>query len=94
VHAIVFRPVVTIGSISGRDDEILARSLGGFRNGRGIIIARPGSAGDPRVQHGKGALLRRTGREGAGPGEFRHLTWIAPLGGDSVAALDGAGFTA
>jgi hypothetical protein len=35
-----------------------------------------------------GTQLRTVGREGSGPGEFRHLAWVGRLPGDSVIAWD------
>lgn len=87
VDTLVFRPSVTIGSVSGRDDEVLVRAFSGFRSSQGIVIANRNPP-EIREYDTAGALIRRMGREGAGPGEFRHLTWIAPWGGDSIAALD------
>lgn len=35
------------------------------------------------------AVIRHFGRAGAGPGEFRQLTWAVPIRGDSIAVYDG-----
>lgn len=52
--------------------------------GRIYAIAAPGIA----VFSPEGGLLRRIGKAGSGPGEFRHLINLQVLPGDSLLAFD------
>lgn len=66
---------------------ILGRVYSGFvRDGR-IFIAN-GADHEVLEYDTTGALVRRTGRGGRGPGEFARVRWIAPLRPDSLMVLD------
>ncbi len=75
-------PVADVGG-----DEALVQVAGAVRLGDRIVVADAG-AYQLRFYDLTGKLLRATGREGNGPGEFRHLAWAGPLPGDSVGAWD------
>ena len=75
-------PLVDVG-----DGDSLAQVAGAVRLGDRLVVADAG-AHQLRFYDLAGKLLRTTGREGDGPGEFRHLAWAGPLPGDSVGAWD------
>lgn len=78
-------PLLELG---GEGDEALYQVTGAvrMRDGR-IVVASMGH--NALVVFGPdGRVLRRVGREGEGPGEFRGLFWVGVLPGDSLAAWD------
>lgn len=80
--------MLSIGSLDGPDEQVVSRVFSGFRRGDRVFIAH-GAVPEIRRYDISGQLVQRIGRAGAGPGEFRHLRWVAPFGNDSVVALDG-----
>lgn len=80
-------PVFTIGADDGPEDQIIGRVHSAFVRGPSVFVAN-GIEPEVREYDFQGRLIRRIGRRGGGPGEFRNLRWIAPLGGDSLLALD------
>lgn len=76
-------PVVDVGG-----GEPLVQVAGAVRPGDRLVVADAG-AHQLRFYDLSGTLLRATGREGNGPGEFRNLAWAGPLPGDSVGVWDG-----
>ena len=81
--------LLTIGSVSGQDDYLFEDVVAGSRLADGSIVVADASASEIRVFDRSGALLRRMGRPGEGPGEFRWLT-AAWVGQDNVWAFDNA----
>jgi hypothetical protein len=75
-------PLVNIGG-----GDSLVQVAGAVRLGDRLVVADAG-AHQLRFYDLAGKLLRTAGREGSGPGEFRHLAWAGPLPGDSVGAWD------
>lgn len=71
---------------SARDDEF-GRITGQITDPRGNIYVADSNAHEIRVFDGGGVLIRRIGREGSGPGEFKTLQSIGWLG-DTLAVLD------
>lgn len=80
-------PVFAIGAVEGPEDQLLGRVYAAFVRGNSVFIAN-GIVPEIREYDFQGRLIRRIGRRGGGPGEFRNLRWIAPLSGDSLLALD------
>jgi len=81
-------PQLTIGSVSGDPDQELDRVTGAVRlAGNRMVVANGGSM-ELLFYDRDGALLRRVGGRGSGPGEFQSLEWVARVGPDSVLALD------
>lgn len=80
--------VLSIGAADGPDDRVVSRVFSGFIRHDRIFVS---NGGEPEIREYdlSGSLVRRIGRRGGGPGEFRHLTWITPLAPDSLVALDG-----
>jgi len=56
-----------------------------------IAVADAGAA-EVRLFDPSGRFLRRIGRKGTGPGEFRRLRTVYATGGDSLVAYDEAGY--
>ena len=81
--------MLTIGSVSGRDEYLFGDVVAGSRLEDGSIVVAEATASELRVFDRTGALLRRMGGPGEGPGEFRWLTtaWVRK---DSVWAFDNA----
>lgn len=66
--------------------------LGAVRLGDGRIVVANSGTSSLEIFSPAGTHLRSAGRAGGGPGEFRALTWVGCLTGDSIAAWDaGAG---
>ncbi len=55
-----------------------------------VVIANSGS-GELRFYDARSKFLRKVGRKGDGPGEFRGLALVRRIRGDSLVAYDGAG---
>lgn len=79
--------LVALGADGGRTGAELFAAVAGYRSGDLIFVA---NREDPEilVYDIRGALRSRIGRGGEGPGEFRSIVALLPLGGDSVVALD------
>ena len=81
-------PVVVIGAMDADAEYQLfgVRAVARLSDGT-IVVSNSGSQEvrwyDPRGRH-----LRSAGGEGAGPGEFTALGWLAAVPGDSVVAFD------
>jgi len=80
-------PVIDIGAIQGDPDRELFRVAGAVRSAQRIIVANAGT-GEIRIYADDGALLRRVGGRGEGPGEYTSLAGLWPLRGDSLLAWD------
>jgi hypothetical protein len=85
------RGFLTLGSAGGlgmeaADDEF-GRLTGVLADGRGWIYVADAQSYDIRVFDPAGHLLRRIGRQGAGPGEFGMLQSVGWIG-DTLAVLD------
>jgi hypothetical protein len=79
---------VIIGELEGEDVYVFGRISGVTVDSRGQIHVADSQALEIRVFSREGEFLRRVGRDGEGPGEFRHIGGLA-LAPDGVAALDG-----
>ncbi len=64
------QPTFTIGAQDGDDSEILYRATGGKVLSEGLIAISNAGSHEVRVYSTTGELVRKFGREGAGPGEF------------------------
>lgn len=78
-----------IGAVEGPDEVVFGRISGVLVDPEGRIHVADPQAREVRVFSPDGGFLRRVGRDGEGPGEFRHLSGLA-LAPDGVAALDGS----
>jgi hypothetical protein len=59
--------------------------------GNGDIVVADGGTASLTFLTPAGVVTRRTGRQGAGPGEFEQLWWMGRCGGDSLVVHDLAG---
>lgn len=80
---------VIIGDVAGADEYVFGQISGLVVDGVGQIYVADTQANEIRVFSSEGAFLRRLGREGEGPGEFRNISGLA-LAPDGLAALDGS----
>lgn len=79
---------VTIGAFEGADEYVFGVISGVAVDAEGRIHVADPQAMEIRVFSLEGAFLRRVGRDGEGPGEFRHISGLAVAPG-GIAALDG-----
>lgn len=79
-------PVLTIGREGDPDYEFLSIAAA-YRLSTGDIVVADWRTPFLRVFDQKGRLLRKLGREGAGPGEFRSVYSLLVIG-DTLAAYD------
>jgi len=80
-------PVVDIGG-GDREEEQLFRVVGALRLSDDRIVVANGGTNEIRFYGPGGAFLSATGGDGEGPGEFRRLSAVRRLRGDSLFAKD------
>ena len=81
-------PILRIGGAEGEEQTLFNRISGVVRLSSGdVAIANQGS-NEIRWFSAAGTYLRTTGRNGAGPGEYRGLGRLLLLPGDSVIAAE------
>ncbi len=90
VLALSERPVLEIGEREGDPDYLFQDVVGTLLLASGGIAVSDAGSQQISVYGNAGALLRRWGGRGEGPGEFRGLSRIYLGAGDSILALDGA----
>jgi hypothetical protein len=81
-------PVLVIGGGDAAPEAQFDRIRGAVRLTDGTIVVADGRSNEMRYFTARGVYSGRAGGIGAGPGEFRHLTSIIRLEGDSVLAFD------
>ncbi len=81
-------PIVDIAGTVPNSDWVLEYPFGGTRLSSGAIAIGDRTGAVVYFFDEKGRPLRKVGREGAGPGESRHIDWLGRCGGDSVFAWD------
>jgi hypothetical protein len=81
-------PVVEFG-LKAPANAVLYFVRGAVRLSNEEVVIANGGAHQLHWYDASGELLRTVGREGAGPGEFGQLNWIARHGADSVLVLGG-----
>lgn len=81
-------PVTAIGLADGPADQELAGVSGARRLADGRVVVANGKPLELRIYDAHGAFLRRIGRMGDGPGEFRGRLDLLPAGGDSLLVYD------
>lgn len=86
--AVVEPPLLEIGTTAGDPDYQLADVTGAAKLASGGIVVAVQGSKELRWFSEDGAFVRRAGREGEGPGEFRGLSFVDVLPGDSVVAYD------
>lgn len=80
--------VESFGRISADGSSEFAKVVGAFARADESVVIADGYAKSVRVFGETGGLERTVGREGAGPGEFRDLSWMGPCGRDEFATYD------
>jgi hypothetical protein len=86
--ALVSSPDLSIGAAEGAEEELLYRVSGGTVLADGRVVVLNGGSREVRFYGADGALLIRQGRTGEGPGEYRQLSAVWSLPGDSVVVWD------
>jgi len=81
-------PAVDITGGEPGQGPALYQALGAARLGDGRIVVANAGSGTLDFYTPDGRHQRSAGHAGGGPGEFRALTWVGSLPGDSVAAWD------
>lgn len=79
--------VVVIGTVAGQPSHEFARITSGLLERDRVLVA-DGSSSEIRAFDLDGRHIRTVGRQGAGPGEFESLRWIAASAQDTVYAWD------
>ena len=79
-------PLVTIGGTERPEIEFLRIGIVHLQDDGSLLVTNGGSS-EILVFDSKGAVRRRLGRSGDGPGEFRRLGWAGVVG-DSIVAYD------
>ena len=80
-------PTVVIGGGDTEEDQLF-RVVGALRLSDGRIVVANGGTNEIRFYGPGGAFLSASGGEGEGPGEFRRLSAVRRLRGDSLFAQD------
>jgi hypothetical protein len=83
-------PLLDVGSASGAADQELYQVRGLVRLSDGRWVVANGGTNELRFYAPDGELVARAGSQGEGPGEFRRLSGLERLPGDSILAWDGA----
>lgn len=86
--AVAAKPVTTIGVADGTPEQELDNVTGAVRLPDGRVVVANGKPRELRVYDASGRFVRRIGRPGDGPGEFRGRSDLLPAGGDSIMVYD------
>jgi len=81
---------VDIGREDGAEGQDLFRVAAALRLADGRIVVADGGSSELRFFDAAGTFLRRAGRSGEGPGEFRAPSWLANPVPDSIFVFDRA----
>ncbi|HEX9936929.1 MAG TPA: hypothetical protein VGB15_07395 [Longimicrobium sp.] len=81
-------PMVDLGGAGGGNGPALYRVAEVLRLDDGRIVVANGGSSALEIFGANGAHLRSVGRAGDGPGEFRSLSWVGRVAGDTLAAWD------
>jgi hypothetical protein len=79
-----------IGARSGEPEHLFSRVAGGVRTEDGDFVVLDRAAREARVFDSSGRFLRRIGRAGPGPGEFREPARLVLVNGDEFLVWDAA----
>jgi hypothetical protein len=83
-------PRVDIGRVDAADGQDLFRVAGALRLADGRFVVADGGSAELRFFDASGTLVKRAGRDGEGPGEFRMPSWLANPVPDSIFVFDRA----
>lgn len=81
-------PTVTIGQRDGPPEQLLYQVRAAVRLDDGRIVIANAGSDELRFYDSRGRHLAKAGGSGEGPGEFRFLSGLEVIGGDSLAAFD------
>ena len=81
-------PVLELGRATGPEAALLYNVVGAARLRDGRVLVANGSSEELRIFTADGTLTDTWGGEGEGPGEFRALSFLAVLPGDSALVFD------
>lgn len=81
-------PTLQIGVLEGPEEYQFSGLVGAVRLSDGRIVVADAGSLELRFFGADGRFLSRVGREGDGPGEFRHLGFLGVFQGDSLATFD------
>jgi hypothetical protein len=81
-------PVLEIGVSEGAAEYQLDNVRSALRLADGRIVVANAGTHEIRFYDRAGRFIRSVGREGAGPGEFRSITWLRRFATDSLAVFD------
>src|SRR5690625_4203127 len=81
-------PLLEIGVLDGDPAEQFFRVAGTLRLSDGRVVVADGGSGEVRVFDAEGRHLATGGGQGDGPGEFRNLSRLYRLPGDTILAWD------
>ena len=84
-------PSLDLGGVADPGPEEFSRIAAIRRLGSGLIVVAEDEALELRFFDLNGAHVRTVGRKGQGPGEFESISWLAPLGDDSLVVFGGRG---
>jgi hypothetical protein len=82
------RPRLVIGVADGAAEYLLDNVAGAVRLSDGRIVIGDGTTSELRLYDADGRFVRRFGRRGQGPGEFRRLAHVQRLPGDTLVGWD------
>jgi hypothetical protein len=83
-------PRVAIGVVQGDPHYQLDGVTTAVRLGDGRIVVANRGSDELRYYDTTGKYLSTSGRKGGGPGEFKSMSWMGRLAGDSVLVYDGS----
>jgi len=81
-------PTLEIGLVEGDEDYLFQDVTSVVRLASGNLVVADGGSSELALYAPDGSFVRRWGGRGEGPGEFRSLSRVYPLGPDSLIALD------
>lgn len=81
-------PSLRIGVALGDPDYEFGRIVGAVRLSNGTIVVGEIESQEIRFFGPDGKLIRRQGRDGEGPGEYRYVRFVLTCGGDRVWVYD------
>lgn len=81
-------PTLEIGAMDAPDEYQFSDIAAVWLNNEGKLVVGERMGSQIRMYDSAGRFERAFGREGEGPGEFRHLTALVPYRGDSIVAWD------
>lgn len=82
-------PVVRIGAVAGDAPYLFSGVVYSARLSDGRVVVVDSRSAEVRLFNPEGRFLGRQGGRGAGPGEFRHFSFVDLVPGDTLLIYDG-----